>query len=413
MISSSAKQYNVKVLAVSDIAMAMNTGSRVPRKQAVLLNIEVEPDSENALMVLIGYAEDATKYMANLIYGDFYTLDLIGRNQTQGKTLCIEDRTVFYKLAPNSKIRPYFAASEEEDRSAALIAHSILDTPRLTMSSMTKLEQSSPDDIVHVFGVVMSVTSQVMKFSVGTKIILADENGLINIMFFEGKPTLMPGSSLLIVGGRVWINPKTGGKEMSIYSSALVCTNQLKLSKRMEQLCRKQLYSTLVNVSAPPTHEVKKIGQLVEESRQMHGLPAKGTVMMRLDPGRQSQIGPMTYNGCLRCRKKVKQLAEMDENGNNYYDHDNESFGQSHKALSYVAHFYFSGRFIEDNEETIHLAQVDDSLGLQLLGCTADELADQSEEKQAEIIKRATDVLRKFNVSVGESGNIESILLIE
>lgn len=82
--------------------------------------------------------------------------------------------------------------------------------------------------------------------------------------------------------------------------------------------------------------------------------------------------------------------------------------------LDYESHYYFNGRFLE-HDDISYLAQVNDQMGQQLFGRTAEALIFQPEQilKQAELILHATTQVWKCNALVSSSGDIQKLILVE
>lgn len=401
-----SKSYHVRVLLVGDIGMAVNTGSRVARRYVLVVDMAADE-----LMLLCGYGDDATKHLAALLTGKFYTLDLISRPATPGKPLCIATMDKFYRLAENSKIRPYVAAAGAEDLTVLFSDATVLN---MVCKPITELTSVAENEQVSIAGVVTSVTSVTLKFSTGTKVVIADGTGYVSVMYFEGKANLVVGATEVLIGAKVWINPKTNSKELSVYPNVIAATNVVKLSSHVMRAVRD--LKALVNVSAIPCEEVRSMADIRYDASQLafDSDSCTGTVLLKLDPIQPANgRSPLTFNACLKCRKKIKPTGEVNENGEAFYDHDNENIGVSHKLLSYNSIYFFNGRFMQENDEEVYLAQVNDELACKIFGVTAEELSSLEPDSQLEKIQQGAAKVLKYNVSVLKTGDIKSIVLIE
>lgn len=142
-----------------------------PAKSAPADKGQLFAKSELAPMLLLGYTDDV-EHLSNLEMGKCNTLDLISRMvpAAAGKSLCINKETMFYKIAPNSKISLYVPPSTKKEPKAKALRDV------LNLGWISKVGDS---ELVNVHGIVMSTTQQTpMKFSVGAKIVLA------SVMFF-------------------------------------------------------------------------------------------------------------------------------------------------------------------------------------------------------------------------------------
>jgi hypothetical protein len=406
-IATGAKTYHVKVILPGDTGFAMNQGTKTARKFAVVLNMSTEDD----LMILQGFADDATKYMANLKIGECYTLDLLAKAQPPGKPMCLETHKVYYKIAPNSKIRPYTCAEGKEDLE---VKHAAMTVETL-LSPIDHVSEVAANGFVNIAGVVMKAEAQVMKYSTGTKIVLADEFGCVNVLFFEGKPSLAPGATVIIIGARMWINPKTNAKELSVYPHSVVGTNVLKMNKRIMTNYQNEDYSRINNVSAIPVEAVRDMIEIKRDAAMLENDTdtVVGTVKLHLDGDQPSVHGTITFNGCNKCRKKIKPLeGETDAEGNQIYDHEDETHG-SHRSVGYNTHFYFNSRWMEKNGFDTYQMQVDDRIGLAVFGVTAEALNDMESQEKAQVIQKAAAVMHTFNIAVAKNGEIVQMLLVE
>ena len=401
-VSLTAKQYNVRVIVAGDMGSAMNGASRVSRKTLIVSNIDTGKP-----MVLVGYGDDASKYMVNLHYGDYYTLDLESKANTPGKELCLPDHTHYFKIASGTKVRPYVVDPTTKDDFDAMD-----NTERLCVSISTVVD-CLPQDTVTVYGIVMKVFVQPMRNGSGLKVILADATACINVMFFEATANIVVGVSLVLVGARVWTNTRTQARELSVYNTTVVMTNQLRLAKPLIKMCRQQDYAKLVDVSAIPSEEPRTMRSLKEEAAGLANESDKvaGTVLLRLDASRPTNNGSINYNGCVKCKRKIKPIDEQDAAGNTYFDHDVDR-GESHKALTYNSHFLFNGRFKEDDDDAFFIAQVDDTLGQAIFGVTSNVMSEMGEAEKTAVMNKATATSFKFNITMAKGGEITSMLMV-
>ena len=410
-VSTTAKQYNIRVIVDGDMSSAMNGASRVTRKTIIAANIDTGKP-----MVLVGYGDDASKYMVNLRYGEYYTLELESKAQTLGKPLCIPDHTHYFKIAGGTKIRPYVV-----DPTPQSDFDSMDNTERLCVPIHAVLD-SKPDDLVNVYGIVMKVTAQPMRNGTGLKVILSDATAYVHVMFFEPKANIVVGVSMVLVGAKVWTNTRTQSTELSVYNTTVVMTNQLKLPKPLIKMCHQQDYGKVVNVSAVPSQEPRTMHSLKEEAAGLAHESDKvsGTVLLHLDAGRPTNNGSINYNGCVKCKRKVGPVlradgsgrAETDADGNTFFDHEVDR-GESHKALTYNSHFLFNGRFKEDDDDgAFYLAQVDDTLGEAIFGVTSNVMSEMDEDDRTAVMHKATSTSFKFNITMIKGGEIASMIMV-
>ena len=276
------------------------------------------------------------------------------------------------------------------------------------------MRTASADTAVHVAGIVMSVGQQKMTFSSGTKVVLLCGGGryYVSLLLFEGKPQLAVGNTLVVLGAHVWTNSKTNHVELSASGNALVATNAISVSKDMQKRCREQDLSGLTNLSAVPSGELTTMFQLKARAERLADdlSTVGGAVMLRLDPQRPSSNGTLSYNGCTVCRKKVKPLDERDADGNQLFDHDVEQ-KHSHRSNTYESHYFFTGRFHEEDDSQIYLYKVDDALGLSLFGLTSDQLMDSDNIDLA--MKPALSTAFRYNVDMDRAGEIQSMVMVK
>lgn len=410
-VSASAKQFNVSPMVVGDVGSAMNNASRVLRKSIILRNLDWDgKDESDGSMILTGFGDDVPKYLNNMQPDKCYTVDLEKQSAPVGKPLCIDGHTHYFKLAANSNIREYETIDKVEDKRQAV--HMELLFGSSPISSARVCEAGAQ---VNVLGVVMKVSAHPMKNGAGLKIILADESCYINVMFFEPKANIVVGTSLAIVGAKVWKNNKTGATELSCWNTTVVETNLKKLSKDLLKRARNGNYDGLTNVSQVPSEEPRLMSDLIEEAAQLESDNDQihATVLLHLDPVRPTNGGNITYNSCVQpqCKRKVKPINEQDADGNDLYDHDVDR-GDSHKSTTYACRYFFNGRFKEDDAAPVYLGQVDDALGETIFGCTADELSALEEEARTALLQKAATHSYKFNVVISKAGAIASMIMV-
>jgi hypothetical protein len=409
LVPGNSKVYKVKVLLVGDLAFSQSSASRVARKTVIAFNLEKEEP-----MIITGWAEDATKYMANLKQNECYMLHLVSKGQAPNRPQCLPELTVYFTVCKNTTIKQLPLPVGEEDDLAA--KHVEVTATSLFMKPISAIAGKAAESFVNFIGMVFSVSqnqSGNSKFQNSVKVTLIDSTAQVSVMFFEGK-NLQVGDVVSIVGAKVWVNSKTTAKEVSIWNTAVVCVNQDKIHKstQLKGICRTHDASALVNISAIATHEIRRMSDLKDEAALLENESdvVSGTVMLRLDSHKQSQNGSVTYNGCHVCMKKVQLSDDVNAEGNPYFVHVVDS---GHKSLLYVAHYFFTGRFKESHDEgTVHLGQVDDTIGFMLFGMTADQLNEESQEKQVEVLKKACEGEFRFNVDVMKNGSIASLVLV-
>jgi hypothetical protein len=404
LVSASAKLFHIKVIVVGDIGYSVARASRVARKYVLAINLETRDT-----MVLVGYADDATKYMANFITDKCYTVRLETRPAPQDKPLCLPHLTHFYKTVMNSPIKPY-VAPDPADGDNLEESHEACKALTTHCKPINALRDASENDVVCFAGVVMDVEAIQMRNSNGVKVLLADANAMVKVMFFEGK-NVKRGDRMMIIGGKVWISPKTKAKEVSVWSTAIVSVNTFVLSKKIMDICVKQSRANLIDVSAVPSYNVRSMTDLKEEALGVaEGEMVHGTALLQLDPYKLSNGGAVTYNGCHACMKAVV-VTGQDGEGNAIYAHASDG---NHAARTYTAHYYFDGRFKEEEEDpAYYVAKIDDALGLGIFGMTAEELSNIADQTEvAKILDEAARRKAKYNVSIMNNGEIAQIVRV-
>lgn len=398
---SNAKHYSVLVLVRGDPSFCLNKGSMTARRFLVGINMETK---EN--MVIAAYGDDANKYLANAEPRKPYGFQLNMRPINNDKQQCLVGVHHSHTFASGSTIKPYIKTGAAD----LSLQFTDVDAVKHLCSPVSAIRELAAGALVNLAGIIVEVHAKdTRRDSNGVKVTLADEHSMVQAMLFQGK-NVMIGDTLTIIGGRVWVDNKTGSKQVSVWGTAVVSTNSFEPSKNMRKVCKSRRFEKLVNISSVPCGEVRAAYDIQMEAQ---ALPTPtgtitGTVQLRIDAEKMVQTGGnVYYNACIKCRKKMKPKSTEEPN---IYVHDIDG---DHEATTFECHYFFKGRFKEPNDDvTVWVAQVDDELALRIFGCTADELHDLSTEMKDEVFKKATESVFKYNMTMTQEGIITSLIMV-
>lgn len=406
---SKSASYLVKVLMITDTGVANNKGGMVARVSVIAQNL-----AKDQPILIVAYATDATNYLGKLKVKTCYSMQLDALQLPANKPNGLGQETTF-KLATGGKITEYTPKSKNELKAAEATVDSMLKP----ISHIASVPEGT---LVGFSGIVIerlpSITTGRLLNAV--KVIIADDTHYVNVMFFDHK-NLNQGDTVIIKGGIVWKNPRLLTTEVSIMSSSsLVCSGAMAeatvvLSEKTRKNCRHQSHkkpNKMINVSGVPTKEVRHLVDIKAEAASLSDVTGvvQATVMLRFDD--LPSKSPLTFNGCLRCRKKVKPLDRKDAKGNpvTVYGH---FVDEEHEATSYGSYYFFVGRLREPNDDTsIYTAQIDDVIGNKMFGVTAEQLADLEPKDLTDLLSTACKRVWKMNVTVAQSGDITSLVIV-
>jgi hypothetical protein len=404
---SRAPSFNIKVLCISDMGNAINRGSRVPHIKTLAYNLDNDEP-----MLIVAYGPEAIKYQAELLSDRCYTVQLEGTPVPEDKPCALPNAKFVYRIARGTTVRAYEVKDAAEDLEAKYADKRAADL----CTSIDVLKHADTKSLVHLCGIVMEVQHVSTKSSMGMKVTVADEKGYVKVMFFEARPGLKRGDSLLLLGATIWINTMTKAKEVSVYSSTFVATNaaSVRISDALRKIERKLNYKKLQNVSAVPCGPVMTMIDVMAAAHRLEAgengtiTPVSATVNLFLDP-EQPSSGNFWYNGCNTCMKKMARTGEKDENGDEVYAHEVDG---AHRSTSYTEHFLFNGRFKDPSDALgVYRYQVNDVLGVRLFGCTAEEFQMLTQQQREATLKGAMST-HKFNITVGQDQQIASMVMV-
>ena len=399
VVSMTAKLYHVKVLVVGDIGYAIAKASQVARKHVILFNLETQ------LPICTFYGEDATKYAANFMLNQCYSVRLEQKPHPAEKQVTLAGQTHVYSCVRNCPIKPYTKGDEDLAESA-----DGMTGPTQLCVEIGDIVESSEGQLVNFAGVVIEVEQKMMRNATGTKLTIASRKAKIKVMFFDGK-NVKVGQRIEIYGAKVWLNTATKSKEASAWGTSVVTISGNPLSSKLEQLARNPSAYHLVDVSAIPMGDVRRMVDIRREALGMaEGGMLQATTILQMDRYTPSNKGTVTFNGCKQCMKAVI-VSGQNAAGDSVYVHQVDG---NHASTDYMEHYYFDGRFKTDQADSeYHLAKVNDVLGLAIFGKTAAELANCAPADQASIIDSAACLENMYNVQVTNTGNIASMVMVQ
>jgi hypothetical protein len=376
------------------------------------VHIIIQHLQDQSLGLLSTYGEDDCKRIRYMLPGRFYRLMVESRKIT--KAQCLPGLLCSYVLAEGNKIVELKFDESTENKYANLPDNGwdailAMEVRSLCRPIAEVVPASSGADNVNVCGIISKV--QAMSFDSGpaSKITLMDESGYVLITFFENV-MLEVGQTLTAIGLKIWINNKSGHKELSVQSTCAYATGQFKASVALRQRVQSGNYEGLSNassVTAGPLTTVEQLQQLAQRTNQT----VSGTVELYLDGDCPSTNPKLSYLSCQKCLSKIifsEDPLLPSELGP--YVHEKDG---GHRSTSYDERYLFPGRFREPCNPLMHVIQVDNIMAEGIFRLTAEAMGNMEDEERVKYIKEYAEKHRKYNIKVMPKGEIISSVLTQ